>query len=82
MYPLSYIAQANLPRDGTDPGDLGPPTSTINQENVLTDMPTDQNDGGSSSTEALTSQECQVDYQDEPSQGDSRKHHQHHFVND
>ena len=55
MYPLSYIAQANLPRDGTDHGDLGPPTSIINQENVLTDMPTGQNDGGSSSTEALTS---------------------------
>lgn len=47
---------------------LAHPMYVSNQENGPTDMPTGQSDGGSSAAEGPSSQLCQVDNQDEPSQ--------------
>ena len=41
-------------RSGPAPSKPGPPTSIINQENVPTDMATDQSDGDRSSAEILS----------------------------
>lgn len=47
--------------DGTINSGLGPSSLINNQENVPTDMPTGQSDGGNSSVEAFSPKECQID---------------------
>lgn len=48
---LSYIAQNHLPREGTTHSGLAIPTSIINQEKFLTDLPPGQSYEGNFSVE-------------------------------
>lgn len=53
---LSYTTQNHLTRVGIDHSELYPPKAVIKQENIPTDLTTDQSDASDSLTKILLSQ--------------------------
>lgn len=65
---LQLLPYTTLDQSGTAQGGIDRSPSTSNQENVPTGMPVSQSDGGNSSAAVPSSQACQVDTQEQPSQ--------------